>query len=719
MARAAVLSESGPRAGDPIPSEGVTIATSPDARMIDAWYERVVVGSYRKVGRRNPKWDSDAVAFIRFSSARLLPGATGPSVADLVARGRTLRAAGCDDPLILYLSARAEAAADSESRESSELFERAVEGMYETPYPRAVAYRAAEGLHADFDRRREGTGKRDALAPVELRWFMESLDDGSYAPDEDVVLLRHIVGAEFYGFFERNRAAVVSAVERRAWVHPWMRLYLEGKRTIDDAWDARGDEFADKVTPQGWKGFKESLQIARTALTASWEARKDRPEAAAAMITVAMGNGRAGESARLWFDRAVRAWFDYEPAYSALINALRVPWSGDPQALPGFARACAATRRFDTVVPFMAYRAMEQREWDLLSEARPTDPETDELLPFPAHLRPPSVYRDPEIYDLVTAVLERYRREPAAEIGWERYAALQAAIAYRAGRYEDAQRLLHDCGGVLSKEARRAVDDGPFLEGRIEAYAAQDGAATRRAEALYEDGNAGQAIPLFSAALAHATHGARPYLAQRLAAASVEAKLAAGETVLLLPASGLEGWTPLEGTWSIERDGSLLGVSGMRGLLIVADARVGSDFELETDAEIASTSNGQFQAGIIFGEAPSFRSYRWSSFRWKNTAHEGEVAYFSRHFMRPEHTVEHKIPLRNRVVVRSWHGHLSAFLNGEAMVTDYAPEWNPPQGSTNQVGFGAYLDDNTFSLRFHSAKLRRLTSPPPPPSQGS
>jgi hypothetical protein len=137
-------------------------------------------------------------------------------------------------------------------------------------------------------------GKREAFAPVELRWFLESLDDGSYAPDEDVVLLNNITGRAHWGFFEKNRAAILPAVDGSAWIDPWMRLYLAGQRALDDAWNARGNKYAQKVTQEGWKGFEASLEDARRALTSSWHARSDRPEAATAMITVAMASGSPG-----------------------------------------------------------------------------------------------------------------------------------------------------------------------------------------------------------------------------------------------------------------------------------------------------------------------------------------------------------------------------------------------------------------------------------------
>ena len=712
LARAAVRGGTLPGAADPIPTSGPSLAASPDGAALEAWYERVFVGSYRRVGRRNPAWDLDAEAFLRSSARRVLHGPKGAPIIDLLARGRTLRGAGCDDPLVLYLAAVAEDDNDPGARAGTEILERAVPAFHDVRYPRTVAFRAAEALRADYARIDEGVGKREALAPVERRWFLESLDDGSYGPDDDAVLVHGLARGDLSAFFDANRAEIASAVATRGWIDPWLRLYISGEKAIDDAWDARGIRYANKVTGPGWEGFRESLAAARRDLTASWKARGDRPEAAGAMVEVAMAAPEPGESPRLWFDRSIGARLDYKPAYWSLMNALRTRWGSDASALPGFARACAATRRFDTVVPLMAFHAVEQAEGDRIQEARPVDPETDMLLPLPPSQWPPSLYRDPEVYDTVAAVLERYRREPSIQSEWVRYARLQAAVAFEAGRYEDARRFLRESGGELGAEAKDTL--GVSLPAaRIEAYAGPDGPSLRRAEELYDAGQTAEAAPLFATALARAEPAARPYVEEKVAIASMEADLAAGRTVRFVPRPGLAGWNPQDGRWTVDDDGSLVGTSGARGLFIVSDSRVGPDFEIEADVDVVSTTNGQFQAGIVFGLAPSFASSRWSSFRWKKTAHEGEVAYFSRHFVAPVHRLPVKVPRQNHVRVRSLNGRLWAWLNGAEVVSDYAPEWHPPNRPDNQVGFGGYVDDNTFSLRYRNVRLRRLTAPPP------
>ena len=284
--------------------------------------------------------------------------------------------------------------------------------------------------------------------------------------------------------FVRNRAAIVGAVEQTQWVDPWARLFLSGGRRVDDAWDARGHEFADKVKPEGWKGFSESLALARNDLEASWRARPDRPEAAVSMIEVTMAGGAApGETPRLWFDRAVAARLDWMGAYNNMITSLRSRWGGQEGELLAFARECAATRRFDTEVPFQAMNAVEWLESDTWFEAK-----GEAEWPLFPYQRAPSPYATDEVYTLVEAVLERYRREPARQFEWRRFASLQAAIAYKAGKYERARELLHELGGTLENVGRDAVHEDT-AEGRIEAYAAPDGAAVRRAERLFLEGH--------------------------------------------------------------------------------------------------------------------------------------------------------------------------------------------------------------------------------------
>jgi hypothetical protein len=685
------------------------LAVSDDIVKRKAWYERNFLEGYRRAGRHDAKCDAKTEEFIRLNADPFV-GIVHGEMADRLGRARTLVAAGCDDPVVLYLAALTLSSSDRESREASDLFERAFAGIPQSGYSRGTARMVATGLRGDLERRNEGMGRRHSLDPVELRLFFEALKDGSYAPDDDLVLVTHLISGGGASLFERNRAAIVGTVEQTQWVDPWARLFLSGVRRVDDAWDARGNEFADKVKPEGWKGFSESLALARKDLEASWRARPDRPEAAVWLIEVTMAGGAVpGETPRLWFDRAVAARLDWIGAYNYLITSLRSRWGGQEGELLALARECAATRRFDTEVPFQAVNAIEWLESDTWFDAK-----GEAEWPLFPYQRAPSPYTTDEVYTLVEAVLERYRREPARELEWRRFASLQAAIAYKAGKYERARELLHELGGTLEQAGRDAMhEDTP--EGRIEAYATPEGTEVRRAERLFLEGHGAQARPLFEKARAKAPVEARALLDKRLAAIALETDLAAGRTSRLLPDKELHGWRVENGQWVVEPDGSLLGTSGSRGLMIVADAHVGPSFELESDVEIVSTSNGQFQAGILFGHRPTFYSASWASFRLKKTAHEGEVVYFSRNFNKPNQSVPRKVAQKSHVVIQSWDGRLWAYVDGAQVVAGYRPEWGLPQDADVQVGFGAYTDDNTYEVRYRGTRLRRLAAEPTPP----
>ena len=67
-------------------------------------------------------------------------------------------------------------------------------------------------------------------------------------------------------------------------------------------------------------------------------------------------------------------------------------------------------------------------------------------------------------------------------------------------------------------------------------------------------------------------------------------------------------------------------------------------------------------------------------------------------------------------MVQSFDGHLWAYVDGKALVTDYVPEWKLARTGDVHVGFGAYVNDNTSVVRYRNIRVRRLTEPPPPPT---
>jgi hypothetical protein len=371
--------------------------------------------------------------------------------------------------------------------------------------------------------------------------------------------VRHVLGfGTDSSLLERNTVAISEAIDQTPWVDPWVRSLFRGVRYDADAWTARGEDFANRVTDEGWKGFHEGLDKARREYTESWQARPDRPEAANRMIAVAMADGRPGESVRMWFDRTVAAEIDFLPAYRKVINSLRTRWGGDPDALARFARECYETRRFDTDVPLMAFEALEQMEYDRIDEEMRARNVKSWLRLKP---RPESIYRDEETYNLVAAVLDGYLQSSARTREYARFRSIYSAVAYKAGRYVEARKQLRAAESKLTPEAADTFLE-ERVEGRIEAFGGPGGDDAVRAERLYESGSLPEADALFAKVSELRRRRLSP-IWTAVDSRSASGDLSSGEAIRFCR-TGLAGWMPIVGSGR-GADGSLVGTSAARG----------------------------------------------------------------------------------------------------------------------------------------------------------
>ncbi|MET0554134.1 MAG: hypothetical protein ABW221_13915 [Vicinamibacteria bacterium] len=683
----------------PIPSGPGAPTTARDRALRLAWGRTHLLDAYAKVGRRSPRWDADAQRLVEKSVESMLGNAVEAPPADRIAAGRAAVAAGCDDPLVLYLLARTLYAADALSAEPEEMFRRSVEGMKAVRYDRAVARLPVTALYSRYESRRESVGLRPPLAALELQWFEESLSDGSYGPDDDIVLTWQLLYGVSNAFVRRSNDAVSAAIDRAPWIDRWVKLHFSGLMHIRRAFKARGQKWAKDVTEEEWKVFRAENALARRDLEESWRLRPDRPEAAVELITVAEDDPREGEDARFWFDRTVAAQMDYLGAYDTVRVRLLPRWGGSHERMFSFGREALETRRFDTEVP-------AQFLWTVLAvrrDQRSEDAGDPDAAP---------VLRWPDTMPLMRSMFEGYLAEPARAAERPRWESLWAVVADRAGEAAEAARHLAAAGGRLDPNGASQLEDGETPDAfarRVVLAASPAAAEIARAEArreafdvegalaAYRDAQAKDPSPAAAAAIGYA-----------VSALQTERTLAKGGWVPFLPATeGLEGWRPLLGTWTREADGSLVGFAGSLGLMIVADARVGPDFEIRGTMELVSSTNGFFQGGVVFGH-PSWDSQDWMAFRIQRTPDEGQVAYFGQHFYgAPGGPFRLPVPDRNAFTVRVHGRKLSATVNGTA-IAGQVPEKGLVTTPDLQVGFGGYVDENLVSIRFRDVELRRL-----------
>lgn len=124
-----------------------------------------------------------------------------------------------------------------------------------------------------------------------------------------------------------------------------------GERFIQWAWDARGNGWANTVTPEGARQFHKRLLEAARELNEALQINGDGWAAHAQLIAVAKGLGLPRPFVEKHFQQAVKLLPRYLDAYQAKMEYLRPRWHGSPAEMIAFGRQCAATGFWDQQIP--------------------------------------------------------------------------------------------------------------------------------------------------------------------------------------------------------------------------------------------------------------------------------------------------------------------------------------------------------------------------------
>lgn len=562
---------------------------------------RTLVDVYQRIGKKNPAWDQPAVRFLDAMAQYYSRGGLHefywpegtPSAADALALGEAAVKAGCDDPLVLYNygvcltdTGKAEAARP--------VLLRADEGLQAGDYPLVRRYASAKRvavISPDKDR-----AARAAATAADLRGRMlcGKVDDAARR-----TLLR-IAWSDAKPAGRPAQQQLVAALDKAPDADPWVRDVIAGLLHIDLAWESRGNDFADKVTEAGWKGFFRHLATARDRLTRAWKLAPHLPEAPEAMISVAMGAGeQLGEKEFDWFDRALAAQVDWTPAYDRMYWALLPRWGGTYKQILEIGFACVQTGRYDTLVPWQLISALWQIRRD-------------------AGVEWPQLLKSQQVYDKVVEVAEGYAKAVPKRAGW--YRTYHAAAAWHAGRGDEARQVLE----ALGKDAQPAAfadlgaDDGALALAEVYARTGAHAATIREAEQTRDAGDpAAAAEKLRAVSRAVANDPSAPYVAAQLRGAEWRAKLETGQWVDIQPKDTLGGWRKVTGRWALQPDGTLLGsgdaTTPQMMLVWTAGDLDGAAFELAGKFEFTTEPGAGKEAGgagpAVVSEGSGRRGY--------------------------------------------------------------------------------------------------------------
>ena len=115
---------------------------------------------------------------------------------------------------------------------------------------------------------------------------------------------------------------------------------LRGLYHKNDAWRARGGEYAYAVSDEDRRLFKSRLKLAKKDLEKAYSLDPDDPNSASSMIPVLMGLRYEEEEMETWFQRAIKSDpVTYNP-YSKKLQFLNPKWRGTLEKHIKFAEHC-------------------------------------------------------------------------------------------------------------------------------------------------------------------------------------------------------------------------------------------------------------------------------------------------------------------------------------------------------------------------------------------
>jgi ankyrin repeat protein len=322
-----------------------------------AWITRLILETHDT----NTASSAHAVAEKNFLAkvcqAIVFPTSTS-AYKNLALEGEQIISAGSNDPLVRLWYGQM--LFYSQAYDAAEPFLRSAYDLDQAQYPWIHSFYALSSLAHITALKKDGPpGEFKNHMLNALIGYCQSVACGEFKNDEAHIAVQLLNDTYTKNYNIVKYGFILDCLKGRDHINEWYYNMLLGLLEIDLAWQARGTGFAKDVSPDGWKGFAEHMGNANGILRATWQDNPKRPEAATAMIQVAMGgHAESGETVNTWFNRAVQAQMDYPEAYTQMLFSLRPRWSGSHQKMLAFGESCLATNRFDTDVPLLYLYAL-------------------------------------------------------------------------------------------------------------------------------------------------------------------------------------------------------------------------------------------------------------------------------------------------------------------------------------------------------------------------
>ena len=653
---------------------------------------RTMSQAYLEVGTRDPKWDTLMIEYLdaqaeSFSNggARVMAQVPTTSsrkrIIELTAKAYEL---GCTDPLVQYVCLINSTDADDRYLRFAR---RVYSAMLESEYPINRKISVTRRFINVLDKR----GLEDEAAEVTDVWldlFSEAVNDPDFSLEDQRFLFRNYIQPPDRVWLARW-GRMCQRINTKNPSNPWLVGALCGSYHVEKAWDLRGSGFAGTVTEEGWRGFNKHLAIAREHLTQAWEHAPQFPEVPARMITASMGQGTGDE--RVWFERSVMAQFDHYTAYKNYLWSLWPRWGGSFDQMHRFGLECLQTERYDTVVPYLYYRAVQGIASDEGGYR---------------------YWKYNNVRDRLYEYYDKQKRVPGAEFTPQEYDSRKAAVSWRLGEYNDALEIIKQLGDNLDGDAFVLFDGDPVL-GPSECYAriTVPQKVFQDATSHWDDQEYRSASEVFNSALVSmdANDPARPYLKHLSVYGKRQHQENQGVWVDLLDRPDLTGWIVREGSWEADEQGRLIGTTNNYGCKLECRFNTGYHTEVKgTITFLEDPGPSTYTAGVLL----AFRMYGFNKVlhrgvlldRSTNEAESSQNYNFRRRFPAD-------IQKTNSFHIQMWDEHVRLVVNDQLIYEGLKMKSDLPREAF-PIAIGGRSSKAGTTIRYDELSIRKLKQRP-------
>jgi hypothetical protein len=403
-------------------------------------YDKVFAEAYMNVGSRDPKWNADALMALRLWTYEQSNGNSvlaGPEFYTMVDALRRAITNGCDDPLVLYETARIdevrtmvhEGDYDLLKEKPHATYARIMEGLKSHPYPAidqiiihirgvqdSMSYSAGDVIPTLVEHRSNWLDHAINLAA--------EVDFSHTAPSQYYENMELLVSVLWIGGdIKKHYDQLEAALEKNNTCTKPIFLTIKGLFYSEWAWKARGSGYADSVTDDRWKLFHERLGIAQQCFEQAWALDPSNEYICKQLVMVSGGQCDMAALEK-WFQRGKKINPDDQMLYLDKLNYLQPRWSGSGESMLQFGRECLNEGRWESEVPFVLLSAHCMLAGDSLDEKR-------------AYFAQPEVWK--EIEPLFKTYLARYPTDYTKRSSYANYAAW-------AGRWDVVAHLMRELG---------------------------------------------------------------------------------------------------------------------------------------------------------------------------------------------------------------------------------------------------------------------------------